>query len=392
MAIIVKALHKKKWSQLEFNRFPHSPGCYIMKNSLNQVIYIGKAKNLYKRVRSYFYKKQSNEKNKIRKILKDLSQIEFRVCKTELEALILESRLIKQLQPEFNRQLRRYKSYSFIKITTSNPFPRIYSTKNVIDDGNLYFGPFEGNYTIAEEVELINKIFKTRPCHQNIEINTQNPCFYNQINQCLAPCLGKTKKGQYKKIISQMIEFLETGRSTQVDQFQLKLQQQMNQFTQELQFEQAKSKWDQIKTIESIKVKYPFINLIKQNANSLIFIQDSNIISSYHVLDAQISNSMISDNLEDFIDYLKKIKFKDSLSLFNTEFESPAYLFNKDNLDEIKILSRYWEKHQGKKLILNPNEFDVFKDWFYLNYRKNDFNIFSFPSVKLKHTELSCRN
>lgn len=197
-------------------RLPSSPGVYQMLDKEEKVIYIGKAKNLQKRVRSYFLK-QKNRSAKVEKMVTEICDIKYIEVTSELEALVLETNYIKEYKPKFNILMRDDKNYQYIKITKNEDYPRVYTTRRLLKDGALYFGPKTSSSSVYQTLKLLRKLFPYRTC--NLEINDRGesveiknktikiPCIYYHIKRCLGPCI-KPCKGEYDELIQNMADFL----------------------------------------------------------------------------------------------------------------------------------------------------------------------------------------
>ncbi|MEO9029173.1 MAG: exonuclease domain-containing protein, partial [Ktedonobacteraceae bacterium] len=171
--------------------FPTQPGVYLMKDTNGQVIYVGKAKCLKDRLASY-YNQPLGYVRKMDGLLQNVKEIETRVLGSELEALLVESQLIKQLQPAYNVQLRNYELYPFIKIDVQHSFPRVYASREVTADGARYFGPFRNKRIVDLTIELVQKIFPIRTCTRSLPplAKASEPCLRLHLNRCSAPCRG----------------------------------------------------------------------------------------------------------------------------------------------------------------------------------------------------------
>src|SRR5712692_7740563 len=171
--------------------FPTKPGVYLMKDEHGQAIYVGKAKSLKDRLASY-YNQPLGYTRKMDGLLQSVKEIETRVLGSELEALLVESQLIKQLQPPYNVQLRNYELYPFIKIDVQHPLPRVYATREVAPDGARYFGPFRSRRIVDLTIELVGKIFPIRTCTRSLppQAKPSDPCLRLHLNRCPGPCRG----------------------------------------------------------------------------------------------------------------------------------------------------------------------------------------------------------
>lgn len=222
------------------------PGVYLMKNLHGGVIYVGKAASLRSRVRSYFGTKRGMD-HKTRELVSHIRDFEVVRTDTATEALILENELIKRYQPKYNVMLRDDKSYPFIRIT-NEPFPRVLSTRRVVNDGSRYFGPFTSAASVNRTLDSLNKLFPYRLCDIEITGNADRPCLYYHIGRCNGPCIGAVDQEQYGHVVQNVQLFLE-GRS---DEFLPELRKQMDRAADALDFEQAARLRDEIKAIEHV--------------------------------------------------------------------------------------------------------------------------------------------
>ena len=174
---------------------PKKPGVYIMRDANDEIIYIGKAKNLINRVRSYFREKLDRPKTQI--LMSHFDSLEYIVTNSEKEALILEANLIKKHRPRYNIQLKDDKRYPYVKITTEK-YPRLIITRNITKNG-IYYGPFTDVTSVKKTVKFLKSLFKIRTCR-----NMDGPCLNSQIDLCYAPCSGEISKEEYDEIISKI--------------------------------------------------------------------------------------------------------------------------------------------------------------------------------------------
>src|SRR3989440_1664765 len=216
--------------------FPAKPGVYLMKDVNGQVIYVGKAKCLKDRLASY-YSQPLGYTRKMDGLLQNVKEIETRVLGSELEALLVESQLIKELQPAYNVQLRNYELYPFIKIDIQHPFPRVYATREVAADGSRYFGPFRSRRIVDLTIETVQKIFPVRTCTRSLppQAKPSEPCLRLHLGRCPAPCRGDADAEAYRAMISQVCSFLGGEHEDLLD----RLRRQMFEAAQQLNFERA---------------------------------------------------------------------------------------------------------------------------------------------------------
>ena len=230
------------------DNLPNKPGVYIMRDNTDTIIYIGKAKNLVKRVKSYFREKLDRPKTQI--LMSHFDSLEYIVTNSEKEALILEATLIKKHRPRYNVQLKDDKRYPYVKIT-SESFPRLVITRNVTKDG-IYFGPFTDVGSVKQTVKFLKSLFKIRTCR-----NMDGPCLNAQIDLCYAPCDGKISEKEYSEIINKIDLFFQGKYSTIVKN----LKNEMAEAAKNEEYEKAAVIRDQISSIEEIMEKQ-FVDLV----------------------------------------------------------------------------------------------------------------------------------
>lgn len=226
---------------------PEKPGVYLMKDDQGRIIYVGKAVVLYNRVRSYFQSSR-NHSPKVLAMVARIADLEYIVTASELEALILECNLIKKHRPKYNIRLRDDKTYPYIKVTTNEAFPRLYSTRRVQKDGARYFGPYTDGGAVYDVIHLMRKLFPLRTCRT---LTAQRPCLEYHIKRCQAPCAGLVDTATYGSMIKEVCLLLE-GRSDAVIK---SLGKKMQQAAENLEFEQAAKLRDQVLAVEKITEK-----------------------------------------------------------------------------------------------------------------------------------------
>jgi excinuclease ABC subunit C len=239
--------------QDELKKLPTSPGVYLMHNNHDEIIYIGKAINLRNRVRQYFQSSR-NKTAKIQKMVSHISWFEYILTDSELEALILESNLIKEHQPRYNTMLKDDKNYPYIKVTTFEDYPRILFAREQKRDHSKYFGPYTSAESVKETILLLHKLFKIRTCHRNLpkDIGKDRPCLNHHLHQCDAPCQGFITKEEYQTHIEHALDFLSGRNYKEVEEM---LIQKMMKASDELDFESAATYRDQLAHVKQIEEK-----------------------------------------------------------------------------------------------------------------------------------------
>jgi excinuclease ABC subunit C len=226
---------------------PAKPGCYIMKNSGGTIIYVGKAISLKNRVRSYFHADSSHDA-KTRRLVRDIADIEWIVVGSELEALILEMNLIKRHRPHYNIRLKDDKRYPYIKIHWNEPYPKVTVTRQMLEDGSRYFGPYTSAWAVYQTLDVLRRVFPYLTCDREITGQDKRACLYYDIKLCTAPCIGAVDQAGYRRMISDLMEFLQ-GHSEPIVE---RVTAEMEKASEELLFERAAALRDKLKAIQSI--------------------------------------------------------------------------------------------------------------------------------------------
>ncbi len=231
----------------KLQHLPDRPGVYLMKDTQDRIIYVGKAVVLKNRVRSYFQSSR-NHSPKVKALVAKITDLEYIVTNSEIEALILECNLIKKHRPKYNISLRDDKTYPYIKVTTNEAFPRVVVTRKVLKDGARYFGPYTNAGAVHDTIHLLKTLFPLRTCRQ---MDAKRPCLQYHIKRCLAPCTQQVDSKVYDEMIKAVCLFLE-GRSDIVAK---NLRNQMKEAVEDLEFERAAQLRDQLAAVEKITEK-----------------------------------------------------------------------------------------------------------------------------------------
>ncbi|WP_447411138.1 excinuclease ABC subunit UvrC [Clostridium perfringens] len=335
--------------QHQLKILPDKPGVYIMKNSLGEVIYVGKAKVLKNRVRQYF-QNSKNHSEKVRAMVKNIAEFEYIVTDSEMEALILECNLIKKYSPRYNIALKDDKFYPFIKITTNEDFPRVYVTRNFAKDGNRYFGPYTNGTAVYEVMGLIKKLFPLRTCKKAIVEGGEptRACLNYHINLCKAPCAGYISKAEYWEMIDEIINIL-NGTDTSIIK---KLKLEMEKAAEELEFEKAAKIRDRILAIELISEKQKmftvkegdedFIDLYtdeKDGCAQVFFVREGKVTGREHFMIENIGDDPVEEVISSFI-----------ASFYGGTAQIPKTIYVPEEIEDQELIEKFLTEKRGSKV------------------------------------------
>lgn len=232
--------------------FPQTPGVYLMKDEAGRVIYVGKAKNLRSRAGSYFLK-QAQQEYRTASWIHEICDIDYLECESEVDALLAESRLIKDVQPKHNKELKDDKTFPYLMITTREDFPRVEVTRTPKQSGVKLYGPFPSAGALRGAIQVLQRIFKFRTCSLDIDEGDPRwkwfrPCLLASIKQCTAPCNQRISKEDYRADIKRLQTFLEGGKKKLLRE----MRDEMSTAAKELQYEKAARLRDEIKMLERL--------------------------------------------------------------------------------------------------------------------------------------------
>jgi excinuclease ABC subunit C len=269
--------------------FPTQPGVYLMKSKVDKIIYVGKAKSLRNRVRSYFTDSKDHSP-KTRLLVSQIHEVEYILTKTEVEAFLLEASLIKKHRPKYNIRLKDDKTYPYIRLSMADKFPRLYLARKVKRDGGLYFGPYTSGAAVFETIRFLNHTFKIRDCTDSVFKTRKRPCMTHQIGRCLAPCVGLVDQKAYKEDVDGAKSFLK-GHDKQV----LKdLKAKMKGASEDERFEAAARFRDSIEAVKAILQKQSVINAASdkdQDAVGMYGDERGTLIETLHIRQGRVIGS-----------------------------------------------------------------------------------------------------
>ena len=266
--------------EAQLKELPDRPGVYLMKNISGEVIYVGKAVSLRRRVRSYFCK--GNHTYKTRVMLDYIDDLDYIVTDTEVEAYILEANLIKKYQPHFNIRLKDDKSYPYIKVTVAEDFPRIYKSRLLEKDGSKYYGPFANVDAIYKTINVLVDLFSLRRCKKDLKAGDpeDRPCLNYYIDKCLGPCIGQISSEDYNELVARVCLFL----SGQQEQLIKEVENRMYEASQKQKFEKAARLRDQMQALKEISRQQKVMSGNNENQDVIALIVNENDMAGVQLL------------------------------------------------------------------------------------------------------------
>lgn len=290
---------------------PAKPGVYLMFDKSDEIIYVGKAKNLKNRVSSYF-RKNSSHTPKVVAMVENIVRFEYIIVGSEFEALVLECNLIKQHQPYYNILLKDDKAYPYIKITMNEQYPRIMLARKVMHDNAQYFGPYLNTKVVNETIDMVKTIFNVRSCNRVLprDIGKDRPCLNYQIGKCSAPCSNMISSLEYKRNFEKIVDFL-NGNHTEVIKM---MEQSMMESAEKLQFEKAAKLRDKIETIKHIHDKQKITSTSLGNKDVIsvadigvyvcimvLNIRNGKMVNREHIIIKNADKETVGNLLTDFV-------------------------------------------------------------------------------------------
>ena len=329
----------------ELKKLPNKPGVYIMRDKENHIIYVGKAISLKNRVRQYFRK--NNKTKRIENMVALVDHFEYIVTDNESEALILECNLIKKNMPKFNVLLKDDKTYPYIKVTVKEDFPRVFTTRKILNDGAKYFGPYANTGAANEMLDFIRTRYLIRQC--KVFKSRTRPCLNYQIKKCSAPCSGKISKEEYREEINQIIGLLE-GKTTKVVK---QLEEEIQKAAEKLEFEKAASLRDKKFAIQRITEERQKVSNLSENNIDVIGLARS----PFHICLELflIRNSKMVERRHYFLDDLQDETDKEILSNFlkqhyMNELLFPNKIMIKEEIEDKELLQEWLCQMAGRKV------------------------------------------
>ncbi len=333
---------------------PQLPGVYLWKDAQGTLLYVGKSKSLRDRMRSYFGAPRGLNA-KTRRLVSHIADFEIIVTQSELEALLLEMNLIKQHRPRYNILLKDDKSYPYIKVTLQEEWPRIFTTRKVVDDGARYFGPYASAGSVYTTLDLLNRLFAFRPPYEckddkfNRHRRMGKPCLYHDMKRCLGPCVpGLVSQEDYRRAIEAVCRFLE-GKSDQVVR---DIRKRMEQSAEELNFERAAYLRDQLRAIEKVLEKQQVLRTVDTDQDVIAFARQegSAVVQVLFIRGGKLINAepFTLQGAEDESDAALLASFL--TQFYNTAPNIPPNLLLADHVEEPIIIERWLAQKSGHKV------------------------------------------
>ena len=333
----------------ELKKLPDSPGVYIMKDDHGEIIYVGKAISLKNRVRQYFQSLRSSTP-KVNAMVKNISEFEYIIVDNEIEALILESNLIKKHKPKYNVLLRDDKSYPYIKVTTNEKYPRVIKTRKVLKDGAKYFGPYPSGYAVNDTLEIIRNLYPIRTCNLKLDGTRviDRPCLNYYIERCLAPCQGNVDEKRYGEMINEIIMFLNGKEDKLVEVIEGK----MVEASKKMDFENAAKYRDQINSLKLILEKQKIVstNIVDQDVIGIargieevcvqvFFIRSGKVVGREHFILYDVEHLERSEILSSFVKQF----------YLGTAYV-PKEVFIEIEFEDMEVVSKWLSEKRGSKV------------------------------------------
>lgn len=373
----------------ELKKLPSQPGVYIMHDSKDEIIYVGKAISLKNRVRQYFQSSR-NKTAKIEQMVSRIARFEYIITDSELEALVLECNLIKEHRPRYNTMLKDDKSYPYIKVTVNEEFPRVLFAREMKKDKNKYFGPYTSAGAVKDTIDLIHKIYRIRTCNRNLpkDIGKDRPCLNYHIKQCDAPCQGYINREEYAKSIGQALDFLNGQYGPVIKS----LEQKMQAASDELDFEKAIEYRELLNSVKQIAQKQKItsssmedrdiIAMAKDEKDAVVqvfFVRDGRLIGREHF---HVTVATAEDSKQILTSFVKQF-------YAGTPFV-PRELWVQTELEDSGVISEWLSAKRGQKVRITVPQKGQ-KERLVELAEKNAALVLSQDKEKIKREELRTR-
>lgn len=333
----------------QLRKLPEKPGVYLMKDGKNEIIYVGKSKNLKKRVSQYFGSRKSHPP-KVKAMVKVIEEFEYIITDTEVEALILEANLIKKHRPRYNILLRDDKNYPYIKVTINEKYPRVVKTRKIINDGAKYFGPYINVDAVNQTLEVLDELFPLRKCKRDLSKTYVRPCLNFHINKCLGPCTGELDNKEYMDMVDEIILYLGGKQDILIKE----LEKKMNNASKNLSFEKAAKYRDQINALSNLAEKQKVITNsdLDQDYISMARSEDKVCVMIFFV-----RNGKLLGREQHILDGTWDTSASEILHTFTVQFYSGSSFIPKEilihgEIQEADIIESWLSQKRGSKVVI----------------------------------------
>ena len=364
-------------------KLPNKAGVYMMKDAAGRIIYVGKAKILKNRVRQYF---QSSAKHSVKTqvMVSKIADFDYIICDSEMEALVLESNLIKENKPRYNIMLKDDKHYPYIKITVNEKYPRMLYVRRIENDGAKYFGPYPSGYSIKETMELLKDIFKLPHCKKIFprDMHKERPCLYYSMNRCSGVCQGKIGESEYKRLIKNIIRFLD-GKDEEVIE---SLTDEMKEASDNLEFERAALIRDRIDSVKRLSEKQKVIT-DGGGDSDIIAIAAQDGLSSGEVFYIRAGRLIGRDSfdLSGTLNAAEKELAEDFFSRFyERDNFIPSNIYTSTEFEGMESLEEYLSRKQGRRVHINAPKKGINKRTVDMAYDNAVKNIENYKTKQVK--------
>ena len=335
--------------QDKLKNLPTKPGVYLYRNAANKVIYVGKAVNLRNRVRSYFHQ-SAQHSAKTHSLVRDIADLEFIIAGSELEALLLENTLIKKHQPRYNVRLKDDKRYPYIKVHWQDPFPKVTTTRQLLNDEARYFGPYTASWAAYQTLDLVRKIYPYLTCTRPITGNDARACLYYHIGRCAAPCIGAIDQTDYRTMIDGLCNFL----SGNTDEIMAQLKQEMMAASGALDYEKAATLRDQIRAIERVVERQKVVSTEMVDEDVIAFARSDNdaCVQIFFIRGGKLMGREYF-----LLDGVDQVEDKEVLTSFLKQFynqvnDVPPEILLPEEVDELMIIRDWLKSKRGATVSL----------------------------------------
>lgn len=334
----------------ELGKLPKKPGVYIMHDADDTILYVGKAKNLHNRVRSYF-KENIGRGPQIDKMVSLIARFEYIVTDSELEALVLENNLIKEYSPKYNTLLKDDKTYPYIKVTLGEEYPRVMTVRQMKKDKAKYFGPFT-NGGVKESIDLINKLYQLRTCSRKLprDCGKERPCLNYHIGQCCAPCEGGISKEAYAERIDKAIDFL-NGRQQPIIK---ELKEKMQQASEKMDFEEAIRYRDLIESVKKVSETQKMSDNVGEDKDIIALAIDGNetVVQVFF-----LRNGKLIGREHFYMTQVEELTPDNILTSFVKQFYAgtpfiPREIMLQETIEDMELVERWLTARKGARVHL----------------------------------------